>query len=88
MHRDVKPGNIIIDPATQKIEIIDWGLAEFYIKDEEFNTRVSSRPYKSPELLINYKKYDFGIDIWSLGCVMGAIIFKRDHLFLGKDNRD
>ena len=37
-----------------KIEIIDWGLSEFYIKGNKLNTRVCSRPYRAPELLIDY----------------------------------
>jgi casein kinase II subunit alpha len=30
MHRDVKPHNIMIDYASRKLRLIDWGLAEFY----------------------------------------------------------
>lgn len=30
MHRDVKPQNIIVDPKTKTLKLIDWGLAEFY----------------------------------------------------------
>lgn len=29
-HRDVKPHNIMIDHASRKLRLIDWGLAEFY----------------------------------------------------------
>lgn len=88
MHRDVKPSNIIIDPESKKIKLIDWGLSEFYLKDKEYHTRVSSRPYKGPELLIGYKLYDFAMDIWSVGCMLAAFIFKKDYFFLGKDNDD
>jgi len=88
MHRDVKPMNIIVNPEKGELKLIDWGLSEFYIWGKEYNTRVSSRPYKSPELLVGYQLYDFSMDIWSLGCMLGAIIFKKDHLFLGKDNPD
>lgn len=40
MHRDVKPHNIIIDPTTKEIRLIDWGLAEFYFPNTEYNVRV------------------------------------------------
>jgi casein kinase II subunit alpha len=30
MHRDVKPLNIIVDPRTKTLRLIDWGLADFY----------------------------------------------------------
>lgn len=88
MHRDVKPMNIIVDPETKTLKLIDWGLSEYYIHEKEYNTRVSSRPYKSPELLLNYQLYDFSMDIWSLGCMLAAMMFKKDHFFLGKDNPD
>lgn len=88
MHRDIKPMNIIIDEETKELKLIDWGLSEYYLPNKEFNTRVSSRPYKSPELLIGYNYYDFSMDIWSLGCILGSMIFKKDYLFLGKDNSE
>jgi casein kinase II subunit alpha len=30
MHRDVKPLNIIINPESKDLRLIDWGLADFY----------------------------------------------------------
>lgn len=88
MHRDIKPMNIIVDVENRKLKLIDWGLSEFYLPDKELNTRVSSRPYKSPELLVGYQAYDFSMDIWSAGCMFAAMIFRKEHFFLGKDNND
>jgi casein kinase II subunit alpha len=31
IHRDIKPGNILIDHKKKKLKIADWGLADFYI---------------------------------------------------------
>jgi casein kinase II subunit alpha len=31
MHRDVKPHNIIINPQTKELTLIDFGLAEYYV---------------------------------------------------------
>ena len=53
MHRDIKPQNVLIDHITKDVFIIDWGLADFYLPNSKFNCRVSTRSYKSPELLIN-----------------------------------
>jgi casein kinase II subunit alpha len=80
--------NIIIDQKTKLLKLIDWGLSEFYLDKKEYNTRVSSRPYKGPELLVNYQKYDFSMDIWSVGCMFAAFIFRIKHFFLGRDNED
>jgi casein kinase II subunit alpha len=46
MHRDVKPHNIMIDHKKRQLRLIDWGLAEFYFPEREYNTRVASRYFK------------------------------------------
>jgi casein kinase II subunit alpha len=74
MHRDVKPNNIIIDPLTKKIKLIDWGLAEFYIPENEYNVRVSTRAYKAPELLLNFRLYDYSLDVWCLGVLFASMV--------------
>ncbi len=67
MHRDIKPHNVMIDHQKKKLRIIDWGLAEFYHKGQEYNVRVASRYFKGPELLVGYHYYDYSLDMWSLG---------------------
>lgn len=88
MHRDIKPYNVCYDYENDKLKIIDFGLAEFYYPLAEHNVRVASRVYKSPELLVNYKKYDYSLDLWSLGCILAALVFQKDPFFHGKDNND
>lgn len=86
MHRDIKPHNIMIDPKTRRLRLIDWGLAEFYHPGKEYNVRVASRYYKGPELLVNLREYNYALDMWSLGCLFAGIIFDRDPMFKGRDN--
>lgn len=86
MHRDVKPQNIMIDHSTRKLRLIDWGLAEFYHPGEKYNVRVASRCYKGPELLVDYQMYDYSLDLWSLGTVLAALVFKIDPFFHGSTN--
>ena len=88
MHRDVKPQNIMIDPQTRKLRLIDWGLAEFYHSGMDYNVRVASRYHKGPELLINLQQYDYSLDLWSVGCMLAAIIFKKEYFFRGDSNTD
>lgn len=73
-HRDIKPDNIIVSKDTGKLRIIDWGLAEFYHKDQLYNLRVSTRPFKCPEILVNYRKYDYSFDIWGAGLVLACLV--------------
>lgn len=88
MHRDVKPHNVMIDHQKRQLRLIDWGLAEFYFPGREYNVRVASRYFKGPELLVDYQLYDYSLDMWSLGCMMAAIIFRREPFFFGHDNHD
>lgn len=88
MHRDIKPQNICYDPTQRKLRIIDWGLAEFYHPGVPYNLRVASRHYKSPELLVGERRYDYSLDIWSLGCTMASMLFHIDPFFEGEDLED
>ncbi|KAG2493823.1 hypothetical protein HYH03_008041 [Edaphochlamys debaryana] len=88
MHRDVKPHNVMIDHSQRQLRLIDWGLAEFYHPGREYNVRVASRYYKGPELLVDLQIYDYSLDMWSLGCMLAAIIFRKDPFFCGHDNYD
>lgn len=88
MHRDVKPHNIVVDHEIKKLRLIDWGLAEFYHPNKEYNVRVASRYFKGPELLVDLQDYDYSLDIWSLGCMFAGMIFRREPFFHGHDNQD
>ncbi len=88
MHRDVKPLNIVIDHDKRDLRLIDWGLADYYLPDQEYNVRVASRYYKGPELLVDDKLYHYSLDIWSLGCTLAGMLFKIDTMFKGSDNFD
>ncbi|KRY56778.1 Casein kinase II subunit alpha [Trichinella britovi] len=88
MHRDVKPHNVMIDHKARKLRLIDWGLAEFYHPEEEYNVRVASRYFKGPELLVDYHYYDYSLDMWSLGCMLASMIFRKEPFFHGHDNYD
>lgn len=88
MHRDIKPHNVMIDPGNRSLRLIDWGLAEFYHPGQEYNVRVASRCYKGPELLVEYKMYDYSLDMWSFGCMMAALVFREEPFFHGLYNAD
>lgn len=88
MHRDVKPLNIIINHAERDLKLIDWGLADYYKPDQNYNVRVASRYYKGPELLVEDRNYHYSLDIWSLGCTFAGMLFNVDTFFKGSDNYD
>ena len=74
--------------VTLILRLIDWGLAEFYHPGQEYNVRVASRYFKGPELLVDYQMYDYSLDMWSLGCMLASMIFRKEPFFHGHDNYD
>jgi len=96
MHRDIKPRNVLINRrwppltshgSTSPVILIDMGLAEFYYPRKKYNVHIASRPYKAPELLLGYENYDYGIDMWGVGCILISLLLgKNIPLFRGKDN--
>ncbi|KAJ6442902.1 casein kinase II [Purpureocillium lavendulum] len=88
MHRDVKPHNVMIDHENRKLRLIDWGLAEFYHPQTEYNVRVASRYFKGPELLVDFQEYDYSLDMWSLGAMFASMIFRKEPFFHGNSNSD
>ncbi|CAD8120441.1 unnamed protein product [Paramecium sonneborni] len=86
MHLDIKPSNIIV--SDDEIQIIDWGVSDFYYPLKEYRTRVGTRHYRAPEQLIHYKNYDYAVDVWALGSILASTIFKKYPFFKGKNNDD
>jgi casein kinase II subunit alpha len=88
MHRDVKPHNILFDPVNKEFRLADWGLSEFYMPGQEYNTKVAALFYKAPELLLGYPYYDYSVDMWAMGCILAELVFLKHPFFNGKDPLD
>lgn len=78
IHRDIKPSNILMN-SNGVIKLSDFGNARTLncIKFDESNLMteyVSTRWYRSPELLLGSKKYSKEADMWALGCVFAEMI--------------
>ena len=52
-HLDIKLDNIMIDPETHTVKLIDFGLCNFVTAENEgkFNYRVGSEEYWAPEMV-------------------------------------
>ena len=66
IHRDIKLLNLFMT-KDKKIKIGDMGMSTIVKEDELINSRVGTPLYIAPEL-VKKEKYDYKIDIWSLGC--------------------
>ena len=78
VHRDVKPQNIMVDLATNRAKLIDFGSATNYHKEDNKNIGfapvVGTLQYRAPELLFASQSYGEKVDLWSAGCVLGEML--------------
>src|SRR5207237_3319703 len=72
IHRDIKPGNILID-RSGTVKILDMGLARFFHDEEDLLTKkydenvLGTADYLAPEQAVDSHNVDIRADIYSLG---------------------
>lgn len=86
-HRDIKPHNLLIDPATGRLKLCDFGSAKKLILGEPNVAYICSRYYRAPELIFGSTQYTTAIDQWSAGCVMAELLMGRP-IFPGQSGLD
>jgi len=86
-HRDIKPQNLLINPATHELKLCDFGSAKILIKGEPNVSYICSRYYRAPELIFGASDYATAIDVWSSGCVMAELIMGQP-IFAGDSGID
>uniref|UniRef100_A0A5K4FBZ3 Mitogen-activated protein kinase n=1 Tax=Schistosoma mansoni TaxID=6183 RepID=A0A5K4FBZ3_SCHMA len=102
IHRDLKPSNVLLD-SDCLVKLCDFGLARSLKgrnKYENVNGKlncktllpalteyVATRWYRAPEILLACHNYTKGVDIWSLGCILGEMLIGTP-LFPGTSTLD
>ncbi|KAL7546916.1 hypothetical protein ACHAWF_010242 [Thalassiosira exigua] len=86
-HRDIKPQNLLVDPASQQLKLCDFGSAKALVRGEPNVSYICSRYYRAPELIFGSTDYSTAIDVWSQGCV-GAELLLGQPLFPGDSGVD
>jgi len=86
IHCDLKPENIMINKDSMKIKIIDFGSAIYY-GTEKKHFYIQSRYYRAPEIVYCIGQITCAIDIWSLGCIIYELLFRKP-LFPATDKKD
>ena len=91
LHRDIKPGNILIQSEPMAAILADFGggrkmLPQMSVgANEQLSLDVCTRWYAAPELLLRNPVYSFPIDIWSLGITIAHMEMGRPPFEQGYD---
>ncbi|GBG27453.1 Cyclin-dependent kinase-like 5 [Hondaea fermentalgiana] len=73
IHRDIKPENLLVN-RDHTLKLCDFGFARTIKSSSQALTDyVSTRWYRAPELLLGCTQYDWSVDYWSIGCIMGEL---------------
>jgi len=79
LHRDIKPSNILLNSDCQ-VRVCDFGLARSIVQQADTKANpvltdyVATRWYRPPEILLGSTSYQMGVDIWSVGCILGELL--------------
>jgi len=75
VHRDLKLENIMMTNTTNQSvpKLVDFGLAKMIGPSERATEPFGTLGYVAPEIL-EKKPYTFSCDLWSLGCIVYALL--------------
>ena len=75
IHRDLKPDNIFLT-AENVVKLGDFGLAREQMKEfAKYTKQMQTQWYRAPEVCMGFSDYTHRIDMWSVGCLLGEMIY-------------
>ena len=74
LHRDIKLDNILLN-ASGHIKICDFGVSKAVKPGERLTEQCGTPAYIAPEILRDKGYEGFGVDIWSAGVVLYAMLY-------------
>ncbi|KAJ8386995.1 hypothetical protein AAFF_G00161720 [Aldrovandia affinis] len=72
-HRDVKPGNILINTDTLRVILIDFGCGDVW-KDTQFYDFAGTQMFMAPQWHLDHQYLAGPATVWSVGVTLYAIV--------------
>nr|XP_001339551.3 titin homolog [Danio rerio]XP_021336970.1 titin homolog [Danio rerio] len=76
LHRDIKLENLLINPDTLEVKLIDFGCGDLLTEDS-FHYFRGTREYFPPEFSSTGRYHGEPATVWSLGVVLFLLVFYR-----------
>ena len=74
LHRDIKLDNILLD-SKGEVKLGDFGVSKIVSDNEVITDQWGTPAYIAPEILLDLGYKGFGIDVWSAGVVLYAMLY-------------
>nr|CAD7572080.1 unnamed protein product [Timema californicum] len=74
------PDCTLVLSSRGEVKLADFGLARLYSAEDRqrpYTNKVITLWYRPPELLLGEERYGPAIDVWSCGCILGELFWKK-----------
>jgi len=88
-HHDLNSRNILINPATKQVKIIDFGLSVFVEQEGGLVDHGYGTPLYLPLEVLEGQYHDpFAVDVWSLGIILVEVLLQYHPFKMAKSMVD
>jgi [calcium/calmodulin-dependent protein kinase] kinase len=75
VHRDIKPGNLLLDRETDIVKIADFGVSQAFSDNDSFRSTAGTAAFLAPEMLTGQQFSGRQQDVWACGVTLYMFIY-------------